>query len=260
MIGLFFTYAPIHPMQRQPLKISSQLIGELAAAYQSEEAVDQFTLRRLAHEVDKLLPVDPTAAYLGKALLAVLNWDIEEAKRHAASYLKLDTSASAFANAAGIYRRIGESFKAAACSVEAHARAGQDPEFVENLAFELACLGRYQVAEKMLMQLNQKSATVEDLLSSIRDDMQSIAEAGIDYSDVEAQLDIAYGVAQAQKITPVAFDLRACSDEGRRSVLISLHFNGDEEQEYVLEYQLGEKLSALPTWAPERLNVAFECR
>lgn len=247
-------------MSRQPLKISNQLIDELRAAYQSDEPVDQFTLRRLAHEVDKLLPVDATSAYLGKALLAVLNWDVTETKRYAASYLKLDASASALANAAGIYRRIGESSKAATCLVEAYSKAEQDPEFVESVAYEMTCIGRHAAAEKMLIQLNQKTATIEDLLASIRSDMQSIAEAGIDYADVEAQLDIAYGVAQAQKITPVAFDLRACSDEGRRSVLISLHINGDEEQEYALEYQLGEKLSALPNWAPERLNVAFESR
>lgn len=247
-------------MSRQPLKISNQLIDELRAAYQSDEPVDQFTLRRLAHEVEKLLPVDATSAYLGKALLAVLNRDIAEAKRHAANYLKLDGSAAAFANAAIIYRRIGESSSAATCFIEAHARAEQDTEFVENIAFELSCLGRYAAAEKMLMQLNHKTATAEELLSSIRDDMARFAEADIDLSDVEAQLDIAYGVAQAHNLAPTAYGLQASSDEGRRSILISLHINGDEEQEYSLEYQLGEKLSALPNWAPERLNVAFESR
>ncbi|CAN7505385.1 hypothetical protein LJR038_000680 [Acidovorax sp. LjRoot38] len=247
-------------MSRQPLKISGQLIDELRAAYQSEEAVDQFTLRRLAHEVDKLLPVDPTPAYLGKALLAVLNHDAAEAARYAANYLRLDTSAAAFANVGMIYRRIGESAKAVACFMDAYAKAEQDTDFVEPIAYELSCLGRYAAAENMLVRLNRKNAKVEKLLSSIQEDMQSISEADIDFADVEAQLDIAYEVARTHNVAPTMYSIQACADEGNRSVLIALHIDGDDDLEYSLEYQLAEKLSALPSWAPERLNVAFECR
>lgn len=96
--------------------------------------------------------------------------------------------------------------------------------------------------------------------SSISDDIQAVAEAGVDWSDLAAQLHIACSVAQEQKVDPLALELRACSDEGTRSILIALYVDGDAELEHSLEYRLGERLSALPTWAPERLNITFECR
>lgn len=247
-------------MSLQALTNSNQVIGELRAVFESDDVVDPFTMRRLANEVEKLLAVDAASAYLGKALLAVLQRDIAEARRHAANYLNLTASAAAHANAATIYRGIGDSSAAAARFIEAHAKAAQDTEFVENIAFELICLGRYAAAEGMLARLNRRTSRSEELLDSVRDDMQAISEAEVDLTDVVAQVDIAYGVAQAQNVVPHLYGLQAASDEGRRSVLIALGVKGDADLEYSLEYQLAEKLSALPSWAPERLNVAFECR
>lgn len=239
-----------------PQTIENDLLRYITTASKHDAGFSDFERRRLMRGADQLARVDPCAAFMTRAAIAAIDWELQDVQLNTQKSLYLDRSARNLVNASLTYRLVNQIDMAAQLGVEALEANPMDEEVRERALTYLTWSGRWGHALTLRKRAQEHHWPLEPAHIDYSVFLQALQHRGVPQARLESELAAAYEVLRTnrRRVQSMGFEL-VVSEDGQESVLIELSFIGDMDDELRMESQLAQVFVDQPGWNPGALSV-----
>lgn len=239
--------------------IGNELLDRVVAFFESNDPVDQFTLKSLWRDSDKLQNVDAVRGSLVKSAIASLEWNREEALRWANNMLKLEDNATNCFNAAVSLRHANDLKSASDFALRCYEHAPKNFKFAHQSAKMLEMAGRISEANSIFREIQGQNEEIAEDFAMSNQMMEAMSDIGIKEIDLINEICVAADVASESRVrikfVSQGFEYEPNNGDGMYFAAIKLPVDFSRVME--LEERLALNLSENQGWNPLKLSVEF---
>lgn len=246
-------------MQHQVATKANSLLEKLESFMSFGREPQPLEIRRLERESDDLARIDAASAFIVKAGIAAIRWDVAQLEYYVKSALALERSPALLLNASLTYKFVNDLDSAAVLALDAARMAPNDAVFVRQAVSYVSSAGQISAAVNMLTERAGMGLNLEEVTEPYLVLGQAIESLKIDPARLHFELKSAFEILSAdrRRCIDVLWEVNEGSD-GVHGVVASIIFIGGIADELRLEAVLAEALIAEPGWDPDRISVEFE--